>query len=118
MSDDGQPVGGISALLAERQRTHGDFFTTSLIEQGIIEMMRLGAGQRWIDLPPTVRSALIHIATKMARIVSGDEQEPEHWKDIQGYAELVCRRIAERRAWAENAGAGPLPADQAAEEAS
>jgi len=117
MSDDGQPVGGISALLAKRQHTHGDFFTTSLIEQGIIDVLLLDL-ERWRRLPPSARSALIHIATKMARIVSGDEQEPEHWKDIEGYAELVFRRIAERRAWAENAGAGPLPADQAAEEAS
>jgi hypothetical protein len=32
--------------------------------------------------------ALEMICTKIARILSGNPNDPDHWKDIAGYAEL------------------------------
>ena len=29
------------------------------------------------------------ILTKIARILSGDPNEPDHWRDIEGYARLA-----------------------------
>jgi hypothetical protein len=48
--------------------------------------------QGWYSLNDMQRESLDLIATKMARILSGDANEPDHWEDIAGYAMLPIRR--------------------------
>ena len=45
--------------------------------------------ERGID--PVHREALDMIASKIARILSGDATHVDHWVDIGGYAELGAR---------------------------
>jgi hypothetical protein len=40
-------------------------------------------------MPDHAREALDMMASKIARIVSGDHQFKDHWIDIVGYATLV-----------------------------
>lgn len=74
------------ALLRERQTTHGDFAITSSISQELKHHFRGCEG--WVELEDAQREALDLIATKIARILSGDPNCEEHWDDIGGYARL------------------------------
>ncbi len=41
-------------------------------------------------LSATQRESLDLIATKIARILSGDPNHEDHWLDIEGYARIAC----------------------------
>ena len=79
----------VDQILADRQKTHGDFGEVAVIAQAIKTIIR-GHAQL---LSPDQREALDIIATKIARILSGDANEPDHWLDIVGYATLALRSI-------------------------
>jgi hypothetical protein len=51
-------------------------------------------GKNWNELDDIQREALQMIASKIARILSGNHAEIDHWKDIAGYANLAVREIA------------------------
>jgi hypothetical protein len=76
---------GTDDLIAERGNTHGKWEEQSSRAYKIKEAMCLHARV----LPPPLSEALDHIAIKIARILSGDPMEPDHWRDIQGYARLA-----------------------------
>jgi Domain of unknown function (DUF6378) len=83
-------------LTKERRKTHGDWLSTALIAQHLkgalaaeVAMHRPGR-----PLEPQQREALDMILAKIARIVSGDPNHPDHWQDIAGYAELALGREA------------------------
>jgi len=82
-------------ILAEREKTHGDYANTSRISQRIKraiheEWDRAGKG---IDDPEMLES-LDMIANKIARIVAGDVTFVDHWFDICGYAQLIVNALA------------------------
>lgn len=84
-----------AALLAERERTHGDFGRGARFVENLIEAMR---GEGAFDaLPPAIRHALRMDAVKTARILAGDWRHEDHWRDKQGYAEAALAQIAEMR---------------------
>lgn len=73
-------------IVAERQATHGKFSDNARVVQAIKHAIR--SGVNWDDLSFRQREALDQIAVKMARIVSGDPDHPDHWLDIKGAAHL------------------------------
>ena len=73
----------LNKTLAERQKTHGDFRQVAKVAETLmnnIEFQRLSASQSF---------AVRMIIGKLARIVCGNPNEPDHWHDIAGYAKLV-----------------------------
>lgn len=73
----------LKKTLADRQKTHGDFQQVAKVAEslmGSIEFQRLSASQSF---------AVRMIVGKLARIVCGNPNEPDHWHDIAGYARLV-----------------------------
>lgn len=73
-------------MLVEREKTHGDFRITAHVAQGIKRAFRtLATNDR---ITKEQHEALDMIATKIARILSGDPLERDHWDDIAGYAKL------------------------------
>lgn len=72
-------------LLADRERTHGDFRSTAIAAQQIKSHLKI---INWSKLPPQQREALEMIAAKIARILAGDPFCEDHWNDIAGYAKL------------------------------
>ena len=74
-------------LLNKRAKTHGDFAETARMSQALKSLM--GTGYRYPELSDIQCEALDMIAVKIARIVSGDANEPDHWRDIAGYAQLA-----------------------------
>lgn len=74
--------------ITQRHLTHGDFSEVAIVAQGIKHYLR--QGPNWGKMHAKNQESLDAIATKMARIVCGDEFEPDHWHDIQGYANLAA----------------------------
>lgn len=81
----------VSATLAERGGRYGAFIDHATIAQGLQEVL-FEAGN-WYKLDPDMRQALCVICDKMARILNGDPYYEDNWHDIQGYAQLVEKRI-------------------------
>ena len=76
----------IQDTLNERQKTHGTFKTHAKICQALKEVMYVE--RSWLLLTPSQREALDMIQHKVARILNGNPNEQDHWRDIAGYAEL------------------------------
>ena len=73
------------SLLNERQKTHGSFEDNARISQALkVLFVNEGFG----DLCDVHREALDMIALKLSRILSGQADFKDHWRDIAGYAKL------------------------------
>lgn len=76
-------------LLVEREKTHGDFRSTAEIAQRFKKIIEDNTSQTThVKYCNVHREALDMICTKIARIISGNPAEEDHWKDIAGYAKL------------------------------
>lgn len=81
----------IQDVLSEREKTHGDYLEVSQIAQMLYnDMMASRNGPR---LPAFQKEALHMICSKVARLLSGDNLEADHWVDIAGYATLVVNNL-------------------------
>lgn len=80
-------------ILNERETTHGDYAHTAEAAQVIKRQVRATLHKAGIKLNPMQSESLDQIATKIARICSGNPDDPEHWKDIAGYADLISARL-------------------------
>lgn len=80
-----------SEIISERAPTHGDYTDTAAISQGIKLVMH--SSPNWSKLTPAQKETLEMLATKLARILVGNPNEPDHWRDITGYATLVVERL-------------------------
>lgn len=81
----------IEETLNQRQQTHGYFPDVAITSQKIKKAM--SQEPEWINLTAYQREALIVIAQKIARILNGNPNEPDHWHDIAGYATLVEKEL-------------------------
>ena len=83
----------IKKVLEERAKTHGDFSQVSDIAQSLKDVMRGGSYEGgcagYSELSSWHCEALDMIASKIARILAGNADEPDHWLDIEGYARLA-----------------------------
>ena len=76
-------------ILAEKEKTHGPFMITAGVSQELKRALRRFA--KWEALSSEQKEALDSICVKLARIVSGNPDEVDHWIDIMGYAKLGWR---------------------------
>lgn len=93
----------VNQTLNERANTHGDFRDNGRIMQALKHTMRESlnwpihiqgsnlyrVADKAIGLTFEQMEALEMIQHKIGRILSGNPNEPDHWKDIAGYATLV-----------------------------
>jgi hypothetical protein len=79
------------AILTERESTHGNYDVTARMSQNLKNWFREQPG--WEALRGVQQESFDLIAVKLARILSGNPNEPDHWKDIAGYAELIVARL-------------------------
>lgn len=77
----------IQDTLNERAKTHGDFEANAAIMQDLKDRMKFS--ENWDTMPKSQKEALEMIQHKIGRILSGNSNEPDHWKDIAGYSTLV-----------------------------
>jgi hypothetical protein len=79
-------------LLAAREFTHGDFAATAMIAQRFKDISK--STPNWNgSLTDIQRESLEGIFTKIARILSGDPNHSDSWRDIAGYAHLVSEQL-------------------------
>lgn len=81
----------IQQVLLERGVRYGKFTGHALITQSLKELMF--STDKWATLQPDQKEALEMIAHKIGRILNGDPDYDDSWKDIAGYAELVAKRL-------------------------
>lgn len=81
----------VHETVAKRDSVHGPFVQTANKAQQLKYSIRSGANYE--NLSVVQRESLDMIASKIARILSGDPNEPDHWHDIAGYAVLAENEI-------------------------
>lgn len=81
-----------TALLNAREVTHGDYGVNAGVSQGIKAVFH-ASPEYLTKLDATQKESAEMIATKFGRIVSGNNNEVEHWEDIAGYAMLIVERL-------------------------
>jgi len=89
-------AGGVAGVLDEREKTHGAWDDTSHVAQSLKTATRRG------PMRSSQREALDMICSKIARIVSGDPNEIDHWRDVAGYAELVVKDLQAQKNFASD----------------
>ena len=81
----------MSDILDERQKTHGDYYRVAGTAQELKDVMR--RGKNWKILEDTQKEALEMVATKIARMLSGDHLYLDNVVDIIGYMTLLERQL-------------------------
>lgn len=81
----------LERTLNERGSEYGDYMGMALVAQNIKHNLRNAPS--WYKLSDDQRESLDMIATKIARIVCGNPDNPDSWLDIEGYAKLARDRI-------------------------
>lgn len=94
MADEVKRIVPRMPLLAEREKTHGNFADVAYTAQNIKNAFV--RPECYSLLGEYQKESLDLIATKIARILNGNPNEIDHWKDIAGYANLVVE-ILERK---------------------
>lgn len=77
----------INETLNERELTHGNYVQVANLTQSLV--MSMSYSKNWDELYPCQKEALHMIAVKIARILEGNADEIDHWRDGCGYFALV-----------------------------
>lgn len=83
----------MNALLTERGQRYGDFFTHAVITQNLKDEINVWLEKKKLKLASDQHEALEMICHKIGRIINGDPDYADSWRDIAGYALLVADRL-------------------------
>lgn len=81
----------IDATLTERGKRYGSFVGHARITQSLKRTVAQETG--WRALSATQKEALEMICHKIGRIINGDPNYDDSWRDIAGYAELIVKEL-------------------------
>ena len=85
----------IEAILRDRQKTHGDWYTNATfsreIKTVVLHAIQLRRTRSYEGFTDNQLEALDMIAHKLGRILAGDAAYEDHWLDIAGYAVLAAK---------------------------
>lgn len=73
-------------VIEERAKIRGDFREQARVSQNLKRMLHDARGQRLSD---EQKECLEHMLEKIARIVTGDPNEVDAWRDLMGYPQLI-----------------------------
>lgn len=82
------------SLVQERHTTHGNWMDQAATAQVLKNVIRTAAAKAsqnkggFAQLTPQQLEALDMTCAKISRIIWGNANEPDHWDDIGGYANL------------------------------
>lgn len=79
----------VDHILTDRHQTYGYFLDVASVAIALRAVIR----DRRPDLMPDQDEALNMICSKISRIVNGDPNHLDSWRDIAGYATLVAERL-------------------------
>ena len=80
-------MNNIEQTLAERESSHGDYRDHARTAQGIKNVML--SSTKWQSLSDPQKESLDMIAHKVGRILNGDPNFIDSWRDLAGYAMLI-----------------------------
>lgn len=83
----------INAILAERGVRYGHFKDHAALSQQLKSIMSEHDKAKYEGMAPDQREALEMMQHKVARILNGDPDYADSWRDIAGYATLVADRL-------------------------
>lgn len=81
----------VQALIAERGSRYGKFADGAEIMQYLKSFIHQTEG--WSRLTTSQREALDMIQHKIGRVLNGDPNYDDNWKDIAGYATLIVEEL-------------------------
>lgn len=87
--------------LNTRETQYGTYDTNAKLAQTIKAVFR--ESKKWNVLTFTQKESLELIATKISRILNGNQNNPDSWRDIAGYAGLVEHQLNAEKGNGENA---------------
>lgn len=79
-------TGPLDATLAQRGQEYGHYPLMARLAQALKTTMRQSANWHGPSLGAAKQESLDMIATKIARILCGNPNNPDSWRDIEGYA--------------------------------
>ena len=85
----------IEETLASREKTHGKYSDHARVTRRIKRVLLEEIGLCHTFLTDSQLETLDMVANKIGRIIAGNPNEPDHWHDIAGYAELIVRELRE-----------------------
>lgn len=104
-------MSNINETLAERGARYGEFKEHARCVGQFIEVFE--TSPNWKDMRYDSAQALRVIADKMARMLNGDPEYDDNWRDIIGYATLVLNRIEKETKSNSKSSSSPIPAQTA-----
>ena len=81
----------IEDTLKERGSRYGSFTSHAEFAEAINTVYE--SSNNWKTMRPDAKESLRIIANKIGRILNGDPDYDDNWRDIAGYATLVLNRI-------------------------
>ena len=78
-------------ILNEREGQYGDYWEQASFAQSLKSLMRTTPNYELLPYP--MRESLEMECTKISRILHGDFNKADTWKDMSGYAELVVKEL-------------------------
>jgi len=79
----------VDAVLNQRGQRYGSFHMNSVVYVHLMEVFE--QSPNWTEAPPSVKHACGNIATKLARLLTGEVMYDDNWQDIAGYATLMAK---------------------------
>lgn len=79
-------TGPLDTTLAQRGQEYGHYPLMARLAQALKTTMRQSANWHGPSLGAAKQESLDMIATKIARILCGNPNNPDSWRDIEGYA--------------------------------
>ncbi len=83
----------LDTILAERAAKYGSFASQAAFAQYL--KTTLHEHRNWDELRDSQKEALEMIMHKISRILNGDPNYDDSWRDIAGYAELIVKELNE-----------------------
>lgn len=80
-------------ILKERGSRYGNYLEQTTISGELRRCMDFWTKEKGTKLAHDQADALIMIAVKISRIINGDPDYADNWRDISGYAALVAARL-------------------------
>ncbi len=92
----------VTAVLTERGNRYGKFTGHAEVTQMLKTVVATALAKRNKTLAPDQQEALDMICHKMGRIINGDPDYVDNFRDIAGYAQLVADRMMETDGTTDN----------------
>lgn len=81
----------VDSTLAQRGTRYGKFSDNSMVYMRVMQIVHASPAFQEGRLSPAAYHALGNIATKLSRLLTGDPNYDDNWRDIAGYATLMVR---------------------------